>query len=213
MRVLTPDEHKKVLEAAKNIQNGFVVILALATGMRLGECVAVQWSDINFNNASITISRNLNRLKNYDDNILKKTVLVTGSPKTKNSQRVIPLTHEIIDGLKVIQLSQQKEKKLYGAGYNDKGYIFASPLGVCIEPRTMQDVFKRVIYAAQITDANFHALRHTFATRALEAGIPAKVVSEILGHASVSTTLDLYSHVLLDTKRDAINKINEFMKN
>jgi site-specific recombinase XerD len=110
--------------------------------------------------------------------------------------------------LKSISISQEQEKSFCGEAYNDNGYIFASSLGECIEPRTMQDVFKRILKTAEVADANFHALRHTFATRALEAGVPAKVVSEILGHANVSTTLDLYSHVLLDTKREAMNRIN-----
>jgi len=104
-----------------------------------------------------------------------------------------------------------EEKLLLGSGYDDQGFIFTSELGgIGHEPRTVQDWFKRVIKHAGINDANFHALRHTFATRALEAGVPAKTVSEILGHANVSTTLDLYSHVLLETKRNTINQISKF---
>jgi len=108
-------------------------------------------------------------------------------------------------------VAQDDLKFQCGEGYNEQGFIFASPMGECIEPRTMQDAFKRVLANAGVADANFHALRHTFATRALEAGVPAKVVSETLGHASVGITLDLYSHVSLDTKRDAINRINSYV--
>ena len=170
----------------------------------------MKWSDVNFDNNSINISRSLNRLKNYDDNISSKTILVTGRPKTENSERVIPLPLKIMEEFQSIRISQNNEKLLYGDGYTDNDYIFASPVGLCIEPRTMQDIFKRVIKAAGIPDANFHALRHTFATRALEAGIAAKTVSTILGHASVSFTLDLYTHISIDTKREAIEKIHEF---
>ena len=211
MRVLNPDEHKKVLEAALSEKYGFCITLALATGMRVGELVALRWSDLNFDDNSINICRSLNRFKNFDKSKDMKTVIVISEPKTKTSKRVIPLTDKIMEDLKTLSISQEREKAFCGDSYNDNGYIFASPLGYCIEPRTMQDVFKRILKSAEIAEANFHALRHTFATRALEAGVPAKIVSEILGHANVSTTLDLYSHVSLDTKRDAINKINGFL--
>jgi len=211
MRVLSPAEHMKVLESSHNDKHGLIIRLGLATGMRLGELVASQWRDVDFTSASLYVRRNLGRLKNYDDEIEAKTVIVIAEPKTKTSKRTIPLSDEILADLKSAKAIQDDLKKQCGEGYNDEGFIFASPMGTCIEPRTMQDAFKRVLGGAGVQDANFHALRHTFATRALEAGIPAKVVSEILGHASVGITLDLYSHVSLDTKRDAINKISAYV--
>lgn len=211
MRVLYPKEHKKIIEASYTEKYGFIVRLALETGMRLGELTALQWRDINLSDKSLIVSRTLNRLKNYDKSINSKTVLVEGEPKTKNSMRSIPLSTKVIEELKIIKVEQIKNKEIWKQGYNEKEYIFANELGKPIEPRTMQDVFKNIVAKANIRNTNFHALRHTFATRALEAGIQSKVVSEILGHSTVGITLDLYSHVSLDVKRDAIRKINEHL--
>ena len=211
MRVLSPDEHHRVLEASYKDRHGLIIRLGLATGMRLGELVATQWRDLDFAAGSLRISRSLGRLKNYDEDATTKTKIVIDEPKTKTSKRTIPLANETLQDLKAAKEAQDELAYQCGEGYNPQGFIFASPMGECIEPRTMQDAFKRVLAEAVVQDANFHALRHTFATRALEAGVPAKVVSEILGHASVGITLDLYSHVSLDTKRDAINRINAYV--
>ena len=88
--------------------------------------------------------------------------------------------------------------------------IFSTPLGIVYEPRTYEDLFKRVLKEAGVSDINFHALRHTFATRALEAGMDIKVLSSILGHAQASTTLNLYAHALPDHKRQSMEKMSSF---
>ena len=88
--------------------------------------------------------------------------------------------------------------------------IFSTPLGIAYEPRTYEDLFKRTLNEAGVPDINFHALRHTFATRALEAGMDIKVLSSILGHAQASTTLNLYAHALPDYKRQSMEKMNIF---
>lgn len=88
--------------------------------------------------------------------------------------------------------------------------IFATPLGIIYEPRTYEDLFKRTLKEANLPNINFHALRHTFATRALEAGMDIKVLSSILGHAQASTTLNLYAHALPDHKRDSMQKMGAF---
>ena len=211
MRVLSPEEHLKIVEASYGDKFGLIVRLGLETGMRLGELAALQWQDVDFADCSLSVNRNLNRLKNYDANIKSKTVIVLGEPKTKNSKRSIPLSDKMLNEFKDVQLKQAEAKQTWAEGYKEQGFIFASEFGDCIEPRTFQDAFKRILKDADIKDANFHALRHTFATRALEAGIPAKIVSEILGHSSVNITLDLYSHVSLDTKREAIKRINAYV--
>lgn len=90
-----------------------------------------------------------------------------------------------------------------------KSYVFASPIGGCVEPSTMRDMFNRLLCNAKVEHANFHSLRHTFATRAIEAGVPIKAVSEILGHASIQITLDLYCHASIEMKRDAVNRMSD----
>ena len=93
----------------------------------------------------------------------------------------------------------------------DEQYVLSNADGHCIEPRVMQYRFKKYINYAGVSEANFHALRHTFATRCIEAGVEIKVLSEILGHSSVNITLDRYVHNSIDFKKDNINRLNEYI--
>ena len=90
--------------------------------------------------------------------------------------------------------------------------IFSTQTGIVYEPRTYEDLFKRTLKASGVQDINFHALRHTFATLALEAGMDIKVLSSILGHAQASTTLNLYAHALPDHKRQSMEKMSSFYR-
>lgn len=206
MRVLSPQEQKKLLEVARKNRLGMAIMLDLATGLRLGELLALQWKDIDMKTGILSVKRTINRLKSFE-NTGSKTTIVIGEPKTKNSKRQIPLQAVILRELRIHRIRQKKERKAAFGKYENQDFVFASLLGNPIEPRTFQDIFHDMISTAGIENANFHSMRHTFATRALEAGIPAKTVSEILGHANISTTLDLYSHVSLDLKKQSMEKL------
>ncbi len=103
-----------------------------------------------------------------------------------------------------IQMSLRRQNP----GYNRDGYVFCQENGQPYEPRTYQDLFKRCVRQAGIADANFHSLRHTFATRALEQGMDVVVLSRLLGHATPSITLDKYGHALDDHKRSSVEKLS-----
>ena len=103
---------------------------------------------------------------------------------------------------------QLAEKKAAGSAYNNQNIVFCSTVGTYIESRRINTTLNKLLDKAGIKHINFHALRHTFATRALENGIPAKVVAEILGHSDVALTLNTYSHVLQSTAHEEITKLN-----
>lgn len=105
---------------------------------------------------------------------------------------------------------QQELLRFQGISLTPTTPIFSTPAGNVYDPRTYEDLFKRTLKAAGVQDINFHALRHTFATRALEAEMDIKVLSSILGHAQASTTLNLYSHALPDHKRQSMDKMSAF---
>ena len=105
---------------------------------------------------------------------------------------------------------QQELLRAQGISLTPTTPIFSTPTGIVYEPRTYEDLFKRTLKVAGVQDINFHALRHTFATRALEAGMDIKVLSSILGHAQASTTLNLYAHALPDHKRQSMDKMSSF---
>lgn len=194
IQVFSIEEESKLIAVAKTEPLGIGIIICLATGIRLGEMLALKWSDYDAKNGTIQIKRTYNRLRNYDKTENKnKTITVFDTPKTKKSYRVLPLSEPIKKALK-----NEKNKTVgFIVSINEKP----------VEPRTYQDYYARIIKKAEIRYANFHTLRHTFATRALEHGVPAKVVSEILGHSSITITMDLYSHVLMDEKRTAMKKM------
>ena len=196
----------------------FGVIFTLSTGVRLGELIGFQWGDINTKNHSIRVRRTVGRLQKVDEdgNLIAKetgkatTEIVIRSPKSITSQREIPLFDELWDGLMEYRNRQCEMFDAFGIDFNGSTHIFCMPTGKIYDPRTYEDLFKRTLKSADLPDINFHALRHTFATRALEAGMDIKVLSSILGHAQASTTLNLYAHALPDHKRDSMEKMRSF---
>jgi integrase len=187
MRVLSQAEQKKLVAYLMQEPDPckLGVLVALYTGLRVGELCALKWEDISKD--SITVRRTMQRLKTAGSN---STELHIGSPKTKTSLRTIPLPtflRELIEPYRTAKLAES--------------YFLASSPDEVIEPRNMQYRFRRYLKEASIEQANFHALRHTFATRCVEAGFEIKSLSEILGHANVQTTLNKYVHSSFDLKR------------
>lgn len=133
------------------------------------------------------------------------TMIIEGDVKTSSGFREIPIPDKIWSELMQHQQIQQQEYMTYGIPILPDGYVFAMPFGTCVEPSTMRDALNFLLAAANIEHANFHSLRHTFATRAVESGIPIKTLSDILGHSQVQITMDLYCHSSLDHMRDSMN--------
>lgn len=131
-------------------------------------------------------------------------------PYTKNSQdRIISVSPSIMRRLQEYRELENDNKNKWGLAYEDNNLVFCRSDGHFVEPKTFQDFYKRILKTAGVNDGNVHALRHTFATRALEAGIPVKVVSQILGHSNIQITLDTYSHVLPDLQQEAMQIITD----
>ena len=209
MRVLDREEQTRLILAARRAPEpaAFGIIFDLFTGLRLGELCGLRWENVDMEGRSFKVCETRNRLRNFDDSVETSTSVETvKSTKTDNSRRTV----FIMDGLyqdfldyHTIQMSLQKQNP----GYNPDGYVFCQENGQPYEPRTYQDLFKRCVRQAGIPDANFHSLRHTFATRALEQGMDVVTLSRLLGHATPSVTLDKYGHALDDHKRTSVEKL------
>lgn len=187
MRVLSVEEQKileKYLLEDTDLYK-FGVLLALYTGVRVGELCALQWEDIQDGN--VTISKTIHRIKNGN-----KTVLEVSSPKTPSSNRVIPLPQCIAD------ITER---------FRSQGSVLKTSRGEPVEPRLMQLKFAKFISECGLEQANFHALRHTFATRCVESGFDVKTLSEILGHTDVKTTLNRYVHSSFELKQRNMEKL------
>lgn len=161
------------------------VLLALYTGMRIGELCALRWEDIDRGN--VTVNKSLHRIKSGDG-----TVVETSTPKTPSSNRVIPLPTFLIPIIEA---------------YRAEGAVLRTPGGKQVEPRLLQIRFSKLVAQCGLEKANFHALRHTFATRCVEAGFDVKTLSEILGHTDVKTTLNRYVHSSFALKQENMEKL------
>ena len=159
------------------------VLLCLFTGLRLGELCALKWSDIDLADKTLTVRRTVQRL--YVENAATKTVLVETFPKSGNSKRSIPLQDTVVALLNDFR--------------NAKEYVFGGDKP--LDPRTMQNHYKKILNEAGVDYKNFHTLRHTYATNCIEGGTDVKSLSEMLGHSSVKITLNYYVHPSMDTKR------------
>ncbi len=164
------------------------ILLALLTGMRLGEVCALHWKDINLKDSFIHIQNTVSRLPCTDG--VKKTSLVLEMPKSASSVRYIPIPAFLNELLKKDAAEHQKEE-----------FIISGSCTKIPDPRTLQNKFRQDQKQAGIPTYNFHVLRHTFATRCVELGFDIKSLSEILGHASVNITLNRYVHSSMEMKK------------
>lgn len=212
IEILSKDEQKALMNVCDNTPYGMGIITALYTGVRMGELLGIMWSDVDFDNKTISISKQVNRLHDYSENAKAKTRLgIQEDTKTKTSTRIISISDDLSERLKQYKAEQEQHIKKWGKSYNNLGMVFAREDGYYIDPSTFRDKYVKKLVEAGLKPYTFHALRHTFATRALEAGIPIKVVSKILGHASVQITMDTYMHVLPELQSEAMNKIAEYI--
>lgn len=211
MRVLSSKEQEKLLKYLNTERLGFAILLDLSTGLRIGELCGLKWHDVDFTRRTIQIRRTLQRVKSSiyekEHGETLNTKVIEGEVKTKSGNREIPIQDKVFEKLLEYKKHQQQEIDFAGSAYQNNNYIFANEIGACIEPSNMRDMYNRLLKLANIKHANFHALRHTFATRAIEKDVPIKAVSDILGHSTVQITMDLYCHSSIDLKRDAVNKM------
>ena len=211
MRVLSREEQDRLIKAARQAPEpaAFGVIFDLFTGLRLGELCGLRWQNVDMEQGTFQVCETRNRLPNHDDSIAASTTVKTvSSTKTDHSRRTVYLLDELFQDLKYYKEIQDSIAAEY-PGYNQKGYVFCQENGQPYEPRTYQDLFKRCVRQAGIKDTNFHALRHTFATRSLEQGMDVVTLSRLLGHANPSITMDKYGHALDDHKRASIGKLGD----
>ena len=194
MRVLTKEEQKKLVKFLTEKMDIYKlgVLVSLYTGIRVGELCALKWE--NMTNDSIKIRETMQRLQKADG---KGTTLHIGPPKTETSIRTIPVPSFLSPYIE--QFREERKDQMFFLGKDEKGII---------EPRTMQYKFKAFLEEAGIEKANYHALRHTFATRCIELGFEVKSLSEILGHSSVSTTLGKYVHASYELKKTNMEKLS-----
>lgn len=196
IRVFSVNEQRKLMVYLKKNESrtSFGVLLTLCTGIRIGELCALKSKDISFENSVLCVERTMQRIQTPGSDT--KTKVIVSSPKSGSSVREIPLTREL--------LNRAAE---YTKNTDGESYFLTGEKDRFIEPAAMRYHFSKILSDCGIKNAHFHTLRHTFATRCVEAGVDVKTLSEILGHENVNITLNRYVHSTRDFKRENMKKL------
>ena len=191
----TIQEQKKIEEAAlfakKDKYRG--IVLCLYTGLRIGELLALTWSDIDFEKSILSVTKTC-----HDGNENGKHIRIIDTPKTENSRRQIPLSKALV---KMLKDMKKKSKCEFVIADGEKPVFI----------RSYQRTFELLLKKLKLPHKGFHSLRHTFATRALECGMDVKTLSEILGHKNPTVTLNRYAHSLLEHKTAMMNRLGKLL--
>ena len=190
MRLLSEKQQNQLCSYLIRNQNptSLCILISMHMGLRIGEICGLQWSDIDFEKQILTVRRTVQRVQTETG-----TELLIDTPKTSSSKRSVPIPNFMMPLLRKFR-SQDNFYLLSGTEHPT-------------EPRTLQRRFKAVLKKASLPSVNYHILRHIFATNCIKAGFDVKTLSEILGHASVETTLKLYVHSSMERKIECMNKL------
>jgi len=205
---LSADEVKRYLDAAREDRLYAAFLLELTTGLRRSELLGIPRDCFDPVKGEIRIVQTLKRKKLAGE---EKSRLIISEPKTQKSKRTIPLLPEVVAEIKRFQAIQRQERLFYGPKYKDSGLLFTSQIGTPLEPRGFNRRHERILKKAGLKHVRVHDLRHTFATLLLQNGESPSNVSEILGHARTSTTLDIYGHSTSEGKVRAVSRMGKLI--
>ncbi len=198
VKAFTLQEQLKFFTVAKEYRLYNAFLVNVDTGLRSGELLALTWDDVDLENGLININKNIIMVKNRNkDASTKNKTIVQNSPKTEASNRVIPLTTRALNILK--EMESRKTCNI----------VFSSEKNTYVSLRNYQRTFYKVLDKAGLEKCSPHVLRHTFVTRCFEKNVQTKVISEMVGHAKLAHTIDIYTHIMSDVKRDAVKALDQ----
>ena len=201
MRPLTPEQVKALLEVARGDRLEALYLLAVTTGLRQGELLGLKWEDVDFEEGKLQVRRTLATAKGGP---------ALTAPKTTKSRRSVSLTRSSVDALRSHLKRQLEETKRAGSLWQENGLVFASEEGQPLKRRNVTNCkFRSLRKRAGLAAIRFHDLRHTCATLLLGRNVNPKIVSEMLGHASIAITLDTYRHVLPNMQNEAAKAMED----
>lgn len=195
VEAFTREEQRRLEEAIAVSEDRrlFGIRLCLYTGLRIGELLGLEWQDVDMEKGILHIQKTVYREKNADG----EWQLFVDRPKTAASERMVPLPGYLAEDLRIYRIGTRSE------------FVIENKKAERMSIRSYQYLFERLTEKAGVRKLNFHALRHTFATRALECGMDIKTLSELMGHKNATITLNRYAHSMMDTKIAAMNKLEK----
>lgn len=197
VRALSEKEENMLVDYLKKNSNetDIAILTCLFTGMRVGEICALKCDDIDLDECLLHVNKTMQRLSSGEE--ANKTAVRINSPKSDCSKRTIPISPKLADMIRPF--------------HKPGAYLLTGDSERFVEPRTMENRFARIMDKCGLERVNFHVTRHTFATRCIERGMDSKTLSELLGHASVATTLDRYVHLTMSHKAESIKLIEDIL--
>lgn len=208
IKALSKDDQLRLLEALKGVDLELLITFALGTGLRLGEVLGLKWSDIDFKEHTLSVQRSVRRIVEIQRDGSRNRVLKEVPPKTENSFRTVPIPDSILSKLKSYKREQNELILSIGEDYQNNNYVFCNDDGTIMDPKKPNRRLSSVLKSNDIELITFHGLRHTYCTRLFEAGVPPKTVQSLVGHSDIETTMNIYTHVMKETKIEAVDKIN-----
>jgi len=201
--VLTPDQARTFLEAAREDRLFVLYLLAITTGMRQGELLGLHWANVDLEGGTIRITTTMQRLW--------KRGMVEGEPKTRAGRRSVAIASPLVAALREHRRCLLKERLFAGGQWQDHDLVFPNTIGKPLTPTHLCKGIRRHLEAASLPRIRFHDLRHTAATLMLAVGIPGKVVQETLGHADIGMTLNTYTHLIPELQRDGADRMAKLL--
>lgn len=208
---LTENEVKRLLEQAKGTKLYLPILVEVYTGMRKGELLGLCWQNVDLDKGVICVRTSLARVP-IEGDVEKVSELKLLTPKTSKSVRTIPLTDRVIEELKRHKREQTVWKEANKDIWIERNLVFCKENGDFLEPRDFLADFQKLLKKAGLRKCRFHDMRHTFASMLLNEGEELKVIQELLGHTTITTTADIYAHLKTEKKLQAVCKIGEALE-
>ncbi|KUJ54015.1 tyrosine-type recombinase/integrase [Chryseobacterium aquaticum] len=176
------------------------IAIALSSGLRIGEVTGLKYGDFDFENEMISISRTAQRMVVVDENFKSKgTKIIVGTPKTKSSQRTVPVQKEILKYVSILNEFHKPDDFIFMGKYSKQP----------MDNRLLRDKYMTILKNLNLPQISFHGLRHSFASNCIASGVDVKTTSAMLGHSDIKMTLDIYTHPSFEQKKAAVNKLGK----
>jgi integrase len=201
--ILQPEEARQLLDAVRGDRLEALYTVALALGLRRGEIAALRWEDVDLAAGTLHVRRTLVRIKSK---------VLSLPPKTEKGTRRIDLPAVVVTALRQHQFQQENERRQMGSAWKEQGLVFTTSRGTAVLLERFGIMLQDHLVRAGLPHLRFHDLRHSCASFLLAQGVPPKVVQEILGHSSITVTMDVYGHLLPGAKREAADKMDDLLR-
>jgi integrase len=209
---LDPKSARELLEVSRGSRFEPIYVTTLTLGLRRGEVLGLRWSDVDLEKRTLHISQSLQRLLTGSDVNGKKSALQATETKTDGSRRSLALPDSVIRALKARRVKQAEERLAAGAEWKDCGLVFTTATGRAVEPKVLHREYKSLLKKAELpTTLRFHDLRHSAASLLLAEGVHPRAIMELLGHSSITVTMNVYGHVMPAMMREAADKMDAIL--